>query len=101
MGLFIAVFCDFLFDCQLHTGGMSGNPAGEITVSSWVLTIDLMIKDIKKLYFGSNLLIANISVGFPNNMQNKYFSLFLSDSESIVRVQFFFYFVREHCDLSC
>ncbi len=46
------------------TGDMSGNPAGEITVSSWVLTVDLMIKDIKKAYFGSNLLKANISVGF-------------------------------------
>jgi len=54
--LFIAVLGDFLFDCQFLTGDMSGNPAGEITVSSWILTVDLMIKDIKKSYFGSNLL---------------------------------------------
>lgn len=53
--LFIVVFGDFFFDCQFHTGDMSGNPAGEITVSSWVLTVDLMIKYIKKSYFGSNL----------------------------------------------
>lgn len=54
--LFIAVFGKFGFDCQLYTGDMSEDPAGEITVNPRVLSLDLMIKDIKISYFGSNSL---------------------------------------------
>ncbi len=62
--LFIAVFRDFLFDCQIH--------GRHVRKPSWrnncqLMGIDCRSDDkryLKKSYFGSNLLKANISVGF-------------------------------------